>query len=54
MGSDGGGRAVWVLVANGARLSMIIGVSTMLIAVTIGITRRRAGRLLRRAGRTRS
>jgi peptide/nickel transport system permease protein len=38
MGSDGGGRAVWVLVANGARLSMIIGITTMLIAVTIGIT----------------
>jgi peptide/nickel transport system permease protein len=37
MGSDGGGRSVWVLVANGARLSMIIGLSTMLIAVTIGI-----------------
>jgi peptide/nickel transport system permease protein len=37
MGSDNGGRSVWVLVANGARLSMIIGVTTMLIAVTIGI-----------------
>jgi ABC-type dipeptide/oligopeptide/nickel transport system permease subunit len=37
MGSDGAGRAVWVLVANGARLSMIIGVSTMIIAVTIGV-----------------
>jgi peptide/nickel transport system permease protein len=32
MGSDGGGRSVWVLVANGARLSMIIGITTMLIA----------------------
>jgi len=38
MGSDGGGRSVWVLVANGARLSMIIGITTMLIAVTIGVT----------------
>lgn len=35
-GSDGAGRSVWVLVANGARLSMLIGVSTMLISVTIG------------------
>jgi peptide/nickel transport system permease protein len=37
MGSDGAGRAVWVLVANGARLSIIIGLSTMMIAVTVGI-----------------
>jgi peptide/nickel transport system permease protein len=37
MGSDGGGRSVWVLVANGARLSMLIGISTMAIAVTIGV-----------------
>jgi peptide/nickel transport system permease protein len=37
MGSDGGGRSVWVLVANGARLSMLIGLSTMAIAVTIGV-----------------
>ena len=36
-GSDGGGRSVFVLVANGARLSMLIGVSTMLISVVIGI-----------------
>jgi ABC-type dipeptide/oligopeptide/nickel transport system permease subunit len=35
-GSDGAGRPVWVLVANGARLSMLIGISTMLISVTIG------------------
>jgi ABC-type dipeptide/oligopeptide/nickel transport system permease subunit len=35
-GSDGAGRSVWVLVANGARLSMLIGVSTMAISVTIG------------------
>jgi peptide/nickel transport system permease protein len=38
MGSDNAGRSVWVLVANGARLSMIIGLSTMIIAVTVGIT----------------
>ncbi len=37
MGSDNAGRSVWVLVANGARLSMIIGVSTMIIAVTLGV-----------------
>jgi peptide/nickel transport system permease protein len=37
MGSDGAGRAVWVLVANGARLSIIIGLSTMMIAVTVGV-----------------
>jgi peptide/nickel transport system permease protein len=37
MGSDNAGRSVWVLVANGARLSMIIGLSTMLIAVTVGV-----------------
>jgi ABC-type dipeptide/oligopeptide/nickel transport system permease subunit len=36
-GSDGAGRSVWVLVANGARLSMIIGLTTMVIAVTIGV-----------------
>jgi ABC-type dipeptide/oligopeptide/nickel transport system permease subunit len=35
-GSDGAGRSVWVLVANGARLSMLIGVSTTIISVTIG------------------
>jgi ABC-type dipeptide/oligopeptide/nickel transport system permease subunit len=35
-GSDGAGRSVWVLVANGARLSMIIGVTTMVISVGIG------------------
>lgn len=35
-GSDGAGRSVWVLVATGARLSMLIGLSTMFIAVTIG------------------
>ena len=35
-GSDGAGRSVWVLVANGARLSMLIGLSTMFISVTIG------------------
>jgi peptide/nickel transport system permease protein len=35
-GSDGAGRSVWVLVANGARLSMLIGLSTMVISVTIG------------------
>ncbi len=37
MGSDNAGRSVWVLVANGARLSMLIGISTMVIAVTIGV-----------------
>jgi ABC-type dipeptide/oligopeptide/nickel transport system permease subunit len=37
MGSDGAGRSVWSLVTNGARLSMIIGISTAVIAVTIGI-----------------
>lgn len=37
-GSDGAGRSVWVLVANGARLSMLIGVSTTVISVTIGTT----------------
>jgi peptide/nickel transport system permease protein len=36
MGSDGAGRSVWVLVSNGARLSMLIGISTMVISVTIG------------------
>ncbi|GIW20344.1 MAG: peptide ABC transporter permease [Chloroflexota bacterium] len=36
-GSDGAGRSVFVLVANGARLSMLIGTTTMLIAVTIGV-----------------
>jgi len=36
MGSDGHGRSVWVLVANGARLSMLIGLSTMAIAVVLG------------------
>ncbi len=35
-GSDGAGRSVWVLVANGARLSMLIGITTMVISVTIG------------------
>jgi ABC-type dipeptide/oligopeptide/nickel transport system permease subunit len=35
-GSDGAGRSVWVLVANGARLSILIGLSTMFISVTIG------------------
>jgi ABC-type dipeptide/oligopeptide/nickel transport system permease subunit len=35
-GSDGHGRSVWVLVANGARLSMLIGLSTMAISVVIG------------------
>lgn len=37
MGSDYVGRSVWVLVANGARLSMLIGVSTMIISVAIGV-----------------
>ncbi len=38
MGSDGAGRSVWSLVSNGARLSLIIGMSTMAIAVTIGVS----------------
>ena len=38
MGSDGAGRSVWVLVSNGARLSMLIGITTMIISVTIGTT----------------
>jgi len=38
MGSDGAGRSVWSLVSNGARLSLIIGISTMAIAVTIGVS----------------
>src|SRR5512142_803110 len=33
-GSDGAGRSVWVLTSNGARLSMLIGISTMVISVT--------------------
>ena len=36
-GTDGQGRGVFTLVANGARLSMLIGVATMFIAVTIGV-----------------
>ncbi len=36
MGTDGAGRSVWRLVATGARLSILIGLSTMLISVTIG------------------
>ncbi len=36
-GTDIGGRSVFVLVVNGARLSMAIGVFTMLISVTIGV-----------------
>jgi peptide/nickel transport system permease protein len=35
-GSDGAGRSVWRLVANGARLSMLIGLTTMIISVSIG------------------
>jgi peptide/nickel transport system permease protein len=35
-GSDRTGRPVWVLVANGARLSMLIGLSTMAISVFLG------------------
>ena len=38
MGSDGAGRSVWVLVSNGARLSMLIGLTTMIISVGIGTT----------------
>lgn len=37
-GTDSLGRSVFELVANGARLSVAVGVVTMLIATTIGIT----------------
>jgi peptide/nickel transport system permease protein len=37
-GSDSAGRSVFVLVANGARLSIAIGLVTMLIATTVGVT----------------
>jgi peptide/nickel transport system permease protein len=37
-GTDNGGRSVFTLVVNGARLSVAIGVATMAIAVTIGVT----------------
>jgi ABC-type dipeptide/oligopeptide/nickel transport system permease subunit len=37
-GTDSLGRSVLVLTANGARLSMLIGVMTTIIAVTIGVT----------------
>jgi peptide/nickel transport system permease protein len=37
-GTDSLGRSVFVLVANGARLSVAVGVVTMLIATTLGIT----------------
>ena len=37
-GSDSLGRSVLVLTANGARLSMLIGVMTTIIAVSIGVT----------------
>ncbi len=36
-GTDSLGRSVFVLVANGARLSVAVGVVTMLIATTLGI-----------------
>ena len=36
-GTDDGGRSVFVLTVNGARLSMLIGVGTTAIAVTIGV-----------------
>jgi ABC-type dipeptide/oligopeptide/nickel transport system permease subunit len=37
-GTDVGGRSVFVLTVNGARLSMMIGVATTVIAVTVGVT----------------
>jgi ABC-type dipeptide/oligopeptide/nickel transport system permease subunit len=37
-GTDRGGRSVFILTVNGARLSMLIGVATAVIAVTIGVT----------------
>jgi ABC-type dipeptide/oligopeptide/nickel transport system permease subunit len=36
-GTDRGGRSVFILTVNGARLSMLIGVATAVIAVTIGV-----------------
>jgi len=36
-GTDAGGRSVFVLTVNGARLSMLIGLGTTFIAVTIGV-----------------
>lgn len=36
-GTDFGGRSIYELVVNGARLSMLIGFGTMVIAVTLGI-----------------
>ncbi|HSS36536.1 MAG TPA: ABC transporter permease [Patescibacteria group bacterium] len=36
-GTDNGGRSVFVLTVNGARLSMLIGLGTTVIAVTIGV-----------------
>ena len=36
-GTDDGGRSVFILTVNGARLSMLIGVGTTAIAVTIGV-----------------
>ena len=36
-GTDAGGRSVFVLTVNGARLSMLIGLGTTVIAVTIGV-----------------
>jgi ABC-type dipeptide/oligopeptide/nickel transport system permease subunit len=36
-GTDIGGRSVFVLTVNGARLSMLIGVATMFISVTLGV-----------------
>ncbi len=53
-GTDNLGRSVLVLTANGARLSMLIGVMTTIIAVSIGVTARRTGRLLRRQDRRRA
>jgi ABC-type dipeptide/oligopeptide/nickel transport system permease subunit len=37
-GTDNGGRSVFTLVANGARISMAVGLATMFIAVSIGVT----------------
>jgi len=36
-GTDAGGRSVFVLTVNGARLSMLIGIGTTVIAVTVGV-----------------
>ena len=53
-GTDYLGRSVWELVVNGARLSVAFGLVTMVIAVTVGVSRGCHRRLLRRARSTTS